>query len=227
MSKKSIFLGIVFLTLIGVGQTVTGSPIDLVLLPNPDITAEFIDVSYNSSTGVFSASGYASKLKYNPAGDWVDIYNNESKTTGGSFNMDAVIASDGTITSGTLAIAGYIEDLFGDSYGTGTLLAGDLINSVGYQGGGGDPLEFQFNVTTSPLAGLYGGVGNNGGVILFLNDSFGGFGGSFASSFNNNMGIPGMGFGTSDTGVEVPEPGTLSLLVLGLVALRKRRRLLS
>lgn len=83
-----------------------------------------------------------------------------------------------------------------------------------------------FTVTGGDLAtpAFFGNPGDGvGGLILSIGDP-NVFDGTFDTDFNNNFGIPGFGNGISDAGL-IPEPGTLALmLVSGLFVRRRRRR---
>jgi hypothetical protein len=140
---------------------------------------------------------------------------------GGSFLLNATISTSGVATGGTLTIGGAVPDLglSGPSLLTGALTA------FGFSPVIGSPLEFLFTVNGGDLSALYGGAGAKTGVIL----SGTGFGGSFATSFNNlSFGIPGTGAGLSYTApvtAPIPEPATLLLMLGGsgaFYAVRKR-----
>ena len=92
-------------------------------------------------------------------------------------------------------------------YDSGTLLTGD-ITAFGYENEN-DPFEFLFSLTGGDAAGLYGGIGSTGGVIL--SSIFTDFTGFFSSDWSS--------FGVSDTGTPVPEPVTMLLLGSGLIGL--------
>ena len=198
------------LVLLGFAATVEAAPLDIILEDYPDITSGFIDITYDAGTDVFDASGFS--LAYDDDGSVPS-----EVITGGTFNISATIDADGTLSAGTLAIGGTIPSL---GYISGTLLTGTL-TSLGFIPAGGDPLEFLFDVeiTGGDLAPEY--AGHTCGVILGGTN----FPGSFAASFNNLFfDMEGTGQGVSDTGVVVPEPATLGLLVFGLMASRLRRR---
>ena len=179
----------------------------------PDITSGFIDVTYDATANILSANGFALTLDDDGVGDLENIYAFGSDIDPGTFLITAEIDDFGTLIGGTLTVEGTVPDL---GFNSGTLLTGDLTD-FGYPDAGGNPLEFLFDVTGGDVAGLY--AGTSGGVILGAT----GFGGSFAADFDNLMfGMPGTGAGFGDTGV--PEPSTLSLLMLGLIATRLRRR---
>ncbi|MBI1927243.1 PEP-CTERM sorting domain-containing protein [Candidatus Poribacteria bacterium] len=191
------------------------TPLNLTLPPFPDIMADFIDVTYDAGTHAFSAMGFAETLD--------DDGSVPPETITGitkTFTLSATIDNLGVLQpGGTLTILGKVPSLV---FNSGTLLTGDL-TAFGFPNAGGDPLEFLFNVTGGDAAGLYGSVG---GVIL----SSSGFGGSFATNFDNLGGLgPGNGNGVADV-APIPEPSTILLfmtglgIVLGHSALRKRSK---
>jgi|LGOV01.1.fsa_nt_gb hypothetical protein len=176
--------------------------LNLELFDHPDIFSSFIDVTYDAGSDSFTASGFAMELQDNTG----TTYNIDN----GSFNIGATIDESGIAGPGTLFIGGTVSAL---GFNSGTLLKGTL-TAFGFPDtvGVSDPFEFLFDVTDGDWAGDIGPVA---GVILTNTD----FGGSFSSNFANN------GDGLSNTGTPVPEPATLSLLLLGgggLCALRKR-----
>jgi hypothetical protein len=173
----------------------------------PDITAGFTLVSYDATTDVFTATGFATNLDLD--GDAPPDYNITGSNT--QFDIIATVNSSGVASAGTLVIQGKVSEVSATS---GTLLTGTL-SQFGYSTvAGGEIFEFVFAVTGGDLASSFG---PSAGVILDANDT--GFGGNFTSDFSNN------GFGTSDT-FPIPEPATVSLLLLGGagVACRRIRR---
>jgi hypothetical protein len=176
------------------------APLNLTLPEFPDIFSGFIDVTYQAGTQAFQASGFALTLDDDGIGGQENINN-------GLFNLSATINNTGVLQNGLLTIGGTVP-----GFNSGTLLTG-LLTAFGFQPTGGDPLEFLFAVTGGDLAGLYGGIGATGGVIL----SETGFGGSFGMNFDNTGGNPGWGAGVSDTGAgPIPEPSTILLFTTGL-----------
>ena len=167
----------------------------------PDITSDFISVSYNATTHSFSASGLAEFM------DLDGIKPADDRTIqDGDFNIAAVINSAGQATSGTFTVLGTIPEMSANS---GVLLTGSLFEF----GSGGSLMDFVFTITGGDLASLFG---SKVGVNLASN---GGFAGSFAGNFQNT------GSGVSDM-FSVPEPVTLSLLLAAapIALLRRLRR---
>ena len=203
---------VISLVLFGLGQAVQATPLNLILESYPDVCSGFIDVTYDSGSNVFDATGWAFTFDDDGSTPAENIAN-------GSFNLNATIDATGLLGSGTLTIGGTIASL---GYNSGNLLTGSL-TGLGFIAAGGDPLEFVFDVeiTGGDLASYY--AGKTGGVILGGTS----FPGSFANDFDNNSGMPGCGQAVSDTGVVVPEPATISLLIIGLVGAKLRRRSLS
>jgi hypothetical protein len=187
--------------LFGMGAQSTHA-VPLNLVPGvPDIVSSFINVDY--SGGTLTASGFSSDFAF-PSGTTTVI-------TGGTFDLSASIDIAGTLSGGSLDIGGTIAGL---GFNSGTLLTGNL-TALGFIPGGGDPLEFVFDVTGGDAAGLYG---ISGGVILTSTDFPGSFGNNFASA-------PLAGL--ADTFGGIPEPVTVGLCLFGqfaaVVAIRRRR----
>ncbi|MGH0037745.1 MAG: PEP-CTERM sorting domain-containing protein [Myxococcota bacterium] len=181
----------------------------LVLEQFPDVLVGNMDVSYDAATDTLSLDGFALELDDDGVGTALPI-------TSGSFDLVATIDGAGNLSAGSLTIGGTVPDIGANS---GTLLIGTL-DSFGFPDAGGDPIELTFSITGGDLAPLYGA--GPGGIIV--GDS--GFGGSFASDWDNLIAsTPGTGFGVADV-APVPEPGTLSLLgasLAGIAWLGRRR----
>lgn len=190
------------------------APIGLTLVNSPDITSGFIDISYNTASGLLQADGFALEM--------FDDTNGINAINNGLFNLDATIDGSGTLINGTLTITGEVVG-FGSA---NPLLTADLTDFGFQDAPGGELFEFMFTVTGGDLAtpAFFGNLGDGtGGLILSIGDP-NAFDGTFDTDFNNNFGIPGFGSGVSDVGL-VPEPGTLALmLVSGLFVRRRRRR---
>ena len=174
------------------------APLGLTLFDTPDIVSSFIDVVYDAGTDSLSANGFALQLDDG----------SPNAIAGGLFTLDATIDEFGNLSGGTVTISGTIAGL---GYNSGTLLTGNL-TAFGFLPGGGDPLEFLFDVTGGDAAVLYGAAG---GIIL----SQAGFGGDWSSNFDNLIsGIPGTGQGLADTAA-VPLPAAVWLMLSGLMGL--------
>jgi len=174
---------------------VRAASLNLVLQRAPDIVSGFIDVSYNSTTDLFDASGFALELNDDDVGAPEPI-------VGGTFDLDASINGSGVLGSGTIAIGGTVPSL---GFNSGTLLTGTL-NDFGFPTTG-DPLEFLFSVTGGDAAGLYGA-----GPIGVILSNGSGFEGTFTSSFDN----AGTAGATADVAPVVPLPGSLWLSLVGV-----------
>ena len=174
----------------------------------PDIVAGFIDVTFDSSTDAFLASGFATGFDDDgsmPAETILD----------GSFELMAEIDDFGVAQSGSLSIGGDVLGFGPD------LLTADLVD-FGFVSGGGELLEFALTVTGGDLADSYGGVGAAIGVILDINSSPG-YSGDWTQSFDNLIGgQSGTGAGVANTATLVPAPGVLA--AWGLLAIGRRRR---
>lgn len=189
--------------------TARGDLLNLTFLPEPDFMASFIDVTYDAASDAFLASGFTSQLN-----------GTDLDATDGLFSISATIDGSGVLgTGGTLSIGGAIG-------GAGpSLLTGDLTDFGFRPIPGGDPFEFLFDVTGGDLAGLFGGIGAQGGIIL---SAFGGFDGSFASSFDNLMdfgfgSMAGTGLGVADVAL-IPEPASIMLGMIGMGMIAGVRR---
>jgi len=127
-------------------------------------------------------------------------------------------------SSGALGAGGTIE-ILGDVVDKGwfgTLLAGTLTD-FGYYYDPGNPtggyFEFLFDITEGEAQSKFGAYG---GMILYMGPRNSGYDGTFDLDFDN-IGTEPWGDGASDTFV-IPEPGTLSLLMLSLIAAKLRKR---
>lgn len=202
---KALVFALIFA--IGFGVCVQADAAMIGLTPSfPDITTGFIDVSYDSTTHVFAATGYSGSIELTGTPP-PDVF-----PSGYLYSITASIDNAGVVHGGTFNISGTIT---GSPVNTGTLLTGSL-TQFGFNQTGGDIFEFVFDVTGGDLAGF---AGHRAGVILDAQDT--GFTGSFASSFSNGDD----GIGVSDT-FPVPEPATICLLLLGaaMTAVRRHRR---
>lgn len=191
--------------MLGAGSQAQAAPLNLTLLPAPDIFSGFIDVAYTAGTDAFTANGFAQTLDDDGIGAPEAI-------AGGTFDLSASINDLGLLGGGTLDIGGTVAAL---GFNSGTLLTGNL-TAFGFPAAGGDPLEFLFSVTGGDAAGLYGGVGSTGGVILSGGT---GFTGDFTADFR------GTGSAVADV-APIPLPAAVWLFgtgLLGLVGLGRKR----
>ncbi len=189
------------------------APLNLILECRPDITSGFIDVEYDASSDILSANGFALSIVDNCANPSVDF------DVLGSFDIAATVDGVGVASAGTLSITGEVLG-FGPNLLSGTLSAFGFLDAPG-----GDIFEFLFTITGGDLAipAYFGNPGNTVGVIL--NAAGSGFDGTFGSNFNNNGGLPGYGYGVSDTAPPVPEPVTCALMLAGAVMSGRNRAL--
>jgi len=210
------------MALAGFGQSVQGGLLDLA--PHaPDIFSDCTDISYDASTDSFSVWGIPETIDDDGNGPAIDI---TSGVIESEFILDATIDESGTLdltATRTIEIKGYVSSL---GYNSGTLLTGTLTDFAFYY----DPnettsgfFEILFDVTGGDAHDLYA---SGGGVILYMGPNNRNYDGDFNNSFDNFDSVYGYGDGVSDTFAQ-PEPGSLSLLMLGLMAsvLRTRARL--
>ena len=187
--------------ILGMSGLAQAAPLNLMLLPEPDISAAFIDVAYNAAADSLTASGFALGLA--TGGSLESI-------AGGSFDLVASVLDDGSLLGGTLSIGGTVASL---GFNSGTLLTGDL-SAIGFNQAN-DPLEFLFSVTGGDAAGLYSA--GLGGIIL----GNAGFGGNWTGNFSSNPFAA-----VADVGV-VPVPAAVWLFgtaLIGLLGIGGRRR---
>ena len=136
--------------------------------------------------------------------------------TGGVFDLFASVDSLGTFSAGTVSITGTVG-----SFVSGTLLTGDL-TAFGFPTAARSPLEFLFSVTGGDAAGLYGGVGATAGIAIVGNTGCSSTTGcNFMFPFSSSF--PGEAMSDTATLSTVPEPSTVFLIGLGLLAVSRRR----
>ncbi len=218
MRLHACLVAVCLLLLLSIGSA-RATPLNLDLLPFPDITTAFISVSYDSGINKkFLATGFPISLL-----DETGLF----PITGGSYVLDAKITNAGFLLEGTLNIGGTVSQKV---FTSGTLLKGNLLtlaqaqaagflSNFGFGNAASDPFEFLFEATEGDLQSFFDSP--PGGIILNL--GAGGnpaFAGNFLSNFSNS------GLGSNDI-QPTPEPGTLLLLLSGiggLFGLRKRLR---
>lgn len=198
---------VIVLTSMGiVAGSVVAAPLNIVPANSPDVFSSFIDVSYSAGSDTLNADGFAFTFDDDGVGAALPI-------TGGLFSLSATVDGSGAASGGSLTITGGIPGL---GIAGGLLLSGSL-TAFGFPTDGSETLEFLFNVTGGALAGLYGSE-----TAVILTSS--GFGGSWASSWDNTDGIPGTGSAVSDTAPQIPAgPTGVILAGAGLLVIRRRR----
>jgi len=187
----------------------------------PDLTGEFMAVTYNHTTDAFYASGLTSD--YNTSGGDVGV------TTLDSYILSATISNSGNLTVGTLTINGGVG---GGPDETPllycNLTTGPAGTAFGYGDGGGEIFQFLFKVSSGYLANAFGGSGANGGIILSVpwDSSHGDVAFNNSTAFNSNFNNSYSANGVINSFAPVPEPSSISLvLVGGVLCLVARRRL--
>jgi len=198
-------LGAAFLLLAG---PASATPLNLTL-GLPDVVSGFIDVTYDSGTGTFTASGYSLEIDDDGSAP------NVALDASGGFSVVASIDNTGSLLSGSVSITGTQTIPLG--YVSGTLVTGTLTNF----GWSGDASGIVFEFTYSTTGGDLAGSGTPGGIVIATAlNSFSGFGADFDNLF---FGIPGTGDATADTAPTVPEPATALLTLCALGAALRRR----
>lgn len=189
--------------LLGFALNVQASPLNLTMQDTPDVISSFITVTYNATTGVLNADGFALSLNFAAGPDGSAMIDD------GLFTLAANIDNSGALSTGTITLGGTIDSM---GYSSGTLLTG-VLTDFGFVAGndGGDPLEFLFDVTGGDLASMYGGTG---GIIM----GFTGATGDFSSDFSSDP------FNASADVAAVPVPAAIWLMFSALAGLASIRR---
>lgn len=198
LMQRSVARALCAVTVLTVAATTQADLIGLPLLDAPDLASGFLTSTYDAGPGFLTIDGFA--LEFDDDGSIP-----ANLITGGVFNLDAVIDDSGEATAGSLAILGNVDGFGPD------LLRGNLVD-FGFIDGGGQILEFLFEVTGGELDELYGGEGALFGVILDVNDV--GYSGDWTESFALSNGV-------ADT-APIPATGVLAVFA-GLAFARGRR----
>lgn len=187
----------------------------------PDISASNVDISYNATTGAFSAIGNATTIA-------LSSLNQGAITPGtaGSYLLTAIIDNAGNATSGSLTINGSALGF------TSPLLTSLSLAGFESELGGGvtnGNLVFLFeslggdtaNNASDPFFGRTAGV-----ILSGLTGYSGNFNNSWLASGSGALGQSVISANTRPTTV-VPEPSALLLLFTsGCVVFARRRNLL-
>lgn len=201
-----------------------------------DINFSYGSVAYTAATGALSGSGTAAAMTFEPAlgGSTYPVFNLSDFVgadlalaalfdhAGTGFDVDGFFATAGT-AGPDLTLTGKIPALGiapGGTY-SGTLLEADVMTLEMYGGAGAGAFAFNgyFRVTGGDLV-LAGYLAPDdvvgmrswlSGVSPALSAGF-----DFASDFSSSAHVGEFG--------SVPEPATLGLIALGVVALARRRR---
>lgn len=203
---RNLSLAISCVLVLAIAAGAQAAPLGLVLNPDPDFTANFIDLSYvaNNAPNNFTATGYNVALDDDGVGPLLDplAYNY------GDFSLSASITTAGLMTGGTLVISGNYSNTIGLS---GVLLTGNL-TAFGFTDGPTSELfEFTYTVTGGLMATAqyFGLPGAPGGVIYDTGEDV------FNGLFTSNFATSGFGSGGNADVAPIPEPATLSLFFLG------------
>jgi hypothetical protein len=199
---KHLVLLAAFLTAGLAATPASATPLSMPLQTYPDVTSSFITVQYDAISDAFSANGFVSAYKPNSSTE-IDYSNY-------LFKITASIADNGTFSSGIL-------DMVNMANSTDHLLTGNLV-ALGFANN--DPtMQFLFNNTGGSLESDFG-------LQSFVTLNYSGFD-KTGLGFSDNFDNVAYGDGTSDTQAPaVPEPSTISLLLLGAggLLLARRRR---
>ncbi len=215
-SKSCVLTSAVVLTgMMIVGTASAATKLSLTL---PDLFVSGISANYDALNDLFTANGIPAAIDLTPGGG------PELFFSAGSFNLTAILDASGTPTGGSFTVAGTVnETATGNTVANGTVLEGTLVD---FFNNGSDGLEFLLAVadtdaTPNFLSPNYGGIGSTFGIV-FSNIS--------GASPNPGTGNPfdlGQNFSIAsaqaNVGAVVPTPGSLALLLLGVVGLGARR----
>lgn len=200
----------VFFAAIGVvGMSAGAHAAALNLVPGrPDVFSNEVLVSYNSSTGLLTATGFTQNMVLTPGGSQINLIGGGAVNM---FNLSVTINNDGTIGNGGAGSMSVKGDYLSNDV---TLLSAITLSQFGFSNG---VLEFVFSATGA------GGTVNPGpqsvGVIL-SDASTGAAFSNFNVSFSN---ASTGGLGTVDTFV-IPTPASAMLGLGGVLLMARRRR---
>jgi hypothetical protein len=181
------------------------TPLDFNLKPYPDIFASGINFTYDTGYKTFEGDGFIDTYKYDAAtyDHPVDLSSLQSY----SFIIKGTLDSFFNLSSGFLQISGTRPDV---TPGTDTPITLTGALTAMWHGAGVSPLTFQFDADGGNLLGEFSN--GKGGVIISGFD------------FDGLISQDGL---TADVGLvaaAVPEPGTVSLFLLGSAGLAFLRR---
>ncbi len=114
MRLHACLVAVCLLLLLSIGSA-RATPLNLNLLPFPDITTAFISVSYVSGSNEFLATGFPISLL-----DDTGLF----PITDESYVLDATITNAGILQGGTLTVEGKVTQ---KGFISGTLLMGNLL----------------------------------------------------------------------------------------------------
>ncbi len=220
MSKLRTLILVCGLAL-GTGLIAHAAPLNLTLADYPDVTGNLFDVSYvaNNAPNNLNISGYDVAMDDDGVGPLLS----PDSLSAGSFLISASVTTGGVATGGSITITGDYLSTLGL---TGTLVTGTLTD-FGFDSppSGLDYFEFKFVVTGGLMATpqYFGLPGSTLGVIYDAQeDLFSTNATAFASSFASQP--FGSGWLNSRADVApIPEPATLSLILMGSLPLVCRR----
>lgn len=195
------------------------APLGLTLV-FPDITTNYHDISYiaNNSSNNFTVRGHNSAVNFGSGLINFDDFFGPNNY----LNIDMSVTTAGVATDGTLEVAGDLTTACGLS---GVLLQGS-ISQFGYDSPASDIdyFEFVFTITGGLMAtpAYFGSPGSTVGMILDSQENlFPSEVTAFANDFISSL--DGWANNHSDLAPNVPEPSTLSLMILAVAAVCRRR----
>ncbi len=184
---------------------------------NPDISASFVSVNYNSAADQFTATSAALEIHL-ASGDYAVQSDSYSLSVGIDGNGDLVMSG---ASAGTLAISGKSTALGIDT--VSNLLSGNVIDFGWATSGSGaaasSTLEFEVEVNAANELGISGRA-----VVLMSGLTVDLAGGGWANDFSENYGTGNANIVADNAQASVPVPAPLALLALGLGVLGGVRR---
>jgi hypothetical protein len=198
-TTKRLIVYAAFLAAAVVARPAAATPLTTSMTTYPDITSSFISVNYDATADLFKADGFVSS--------YTDSHATTDYAYSYLFNITAAIAQDGSFSSGSL-------DLVNSQDPSDHLLTGRLI-ALGYARN--DPtMQFLFDQTSGSLATVFG-------PQAFVYLDFSGFQNA-SDGFGADFGNYGDAMSDTQAPAAVPEPSTVSLLLVGAGALLLARR---
>ena len=197
---------------LSVGGNSHAAALSLSLFALPDISIAYVQVNYNASTDLLTATGYVANYKTTTATYAVPMYSP-------NFQLSATINNLGVLSSGSFTVGGTVSEL---GFNSGTLLAGTLATGANFGfSAGSDQLDFVVKITSGDAATQF--VTNSDVSDIHLsgitNNPPGSFSGTEQSFTSSMTGVADVRRIQRSNSTRVPEPATALLMVLGLFGL--------